>query len=181
MPEPQINVSLAKEVCAYLVHSFGQGNLTTDGLQVSSAAAGVTAGTFAAVETVTVEPLPVQGSISSAPILEVEFNLAGYIQKNNTSPQGLAIYKWQAKEASLSDTCWVNLCTDWSTLCATGDDTWIAVGRAGYFTATTNFSKVPFQVRMVITGGGSTTPANNTCVRGKTSSQSYIRVIYKVY
>lgn len=181
-PEPQSYVALAKEVCEYIVHAFGQGNLTTDGLQNSTAAVSTAAGTFTEVERVNVQPTTeITGHMYPAPILEVEFNLAGYILKTNTAPEGAAIYKWQARELGLSDTCWVNLCTAWSTVCATSDDTWIAVSRSGYFKMATNLAKVPLQVRMVITGGGNATPANNTCIQGKMSSQSYIRVLYKAF
>ncbi len=181
MAEPQVLIGLAKEICEYIVHEFGRGNLTTDGVQVSSTVVTATATDWTAAETITVDPTTsISGYGYPAPILEVEFNLVGYVANANTSPQGGLKYKWQAKDYGLSSTCWVDLCTEWSTLLDTQDDTYWQISRSGYFTTTTNFENVPFQVRLLFMGIGSATPAMTTQVKGKTSSLSQIRVVYKV-
>ena len=184
MPEPQSYVGLAKEVVTYIVHAFGKGALTSNGVQWDSTGATTTEAQVASstdsdlattIKSVTVQP--VAGSdpkdyAYDSPILEIEFALTAAF-RITTDAAAVCTYKWQAKEHDLSDTSWVNL-TSWNTT-APGT-TFLETTHSGYFNVQTNLEKIPVDIRLLLYNG----TASSTQAQGKTKNSSYTRVIYRV-
>lgn len=187
MPEPQITVGLAKEVAEYIVHAFGTGKLTTSGTQYNSTGAtsseselssstDITA--FTEIDNVTITPVSgpdAKDYAYNASILEVEFSLTAAL-RCTTSSDAVCTYKWQARDYTLgttSTTDYVDL-TSWNTT-APGT-TFLDVTNSGYFNVQTNFSKIPFQIRLLLYNG----TASSCQAQGKTKNSSYVRVVYRV-
>jgi hypothetical protein len=173
-PEPNQYVAVAKEVCQYLVHAFGTGTLNQTGAQYGTTAKSVSTDAALAkeVDIATVQPFTGIGQGTSGDIIEVEFGLtAGF--KTGTDTAGVIVYKWQAKNANLSSTCWVDLSTANTTALGTtyADQTY-----SGYFTPTTNLNQIPFNVRLILWDG----TASSTQASAKTKNSSYIRCLYRV-
>jgi hypothetical protein len=177
MQEPQQYVQVAKEICQYLVHAFGTGTLTQTGSQYGTTMKSTSTGSASdatVVNTVTVQPFNDAAGYGTKEneIIEVEFGLtAGF--KSVTDTAAVIVYKWQAKNASLSDTCYVDLSTANTTALGT---TYVDQTYSGYFTPTTNFNKVPFNVRLLIWNND----AGSTQSSAKTKNSSYIKVLYRV-
>lgn len=184
MPEPQQFIGLAKEVVSVLLHPFGNGALTTNGVQYKSTGATSTEAVVASstdsasatmIESVTVTP--VKGSdpkdyAYKSDILEVEFALTAAF-RSTTDTAAICTYKWQAKEADLSSTSWVDL-TSWNTT-APGF-TFLDITHSGYFNVQTNLAKIPVNIRLLLFNG----TAGSTQAQAKTKSSSYVQILYRV-
>ena len=182
MPSPQMYIGLAKEVATYLIHCFGTGNLTADGSQYGTQVVSNSTETAREVDNKTIDPRGVSslslGEIipDERTILEVEFGLTAKLQNNSTDAATIAIYQWQAKNYSSST--WVALTSALSTaLGTTGSDGASESTWSGRFTVTTNFEKVPCQVRLTLYAGTATAA---TKVAAKTKNSSYVNILYRV-
>ena len=184
MSKAQMYISMAHEVAEYLVHMFGQGNLTVNGVQYGTQVLSNSTETAREVDIATVDPLGISGDIDPSlggvpdekTILEVEFGLTAKLQNNTTDAATKVIYQWQAKECS-SDT-WVALTSALSTaLGTTGADGATETTWSGRFEMVTNFTKVPSQIRLTIYAG---TAGAATQLAAKTKNSSYVKVIYRV-
>ena len=184
MPEPQVYVGLAKEVVEYIVHAFGRGALTTNGVKYDSTGASSTEAVVASstdsalatvVKSVTIQPVsgsdPKDYAYASA-LLEIEFALTAAF-RNSTAGASVCTYKWQAKETSLSSTCWVDL-TSWNT--TDPGTTFLDVTHSGYFNVQTNLEKIPVDIRLLLFNG----TASSTQAQAKPKNSSYTRVVYRV-
>lgn len=184
MPEPQQTIALAKEVVTYIVHAFGAGVLTTDGVQYNSSGASSTESKLASstdadlattIKSVTIQPVAgddVKDYGYNSSILELEFALTAAF-RNSTAGASVCTYKWQAKEHSLSDTAWVDL-TSWNT--TNPGTTFLDVTHSGYFNIQTNLEKIPINIRLLLYNG----TANSTQAQAKPKNSSYTKIIYRV-
>lgn len=185
MPEPQQYIGLAKEVVTYLVHAWGNGLLTTSGVQYDSTGASATeAKVFSTtdnttplqVKQVTIQPVagtkPPDFAYNST-VLELEFALTAAFRTTSASGT-IATYKWQAKEHDLSSTCWVDL-TSWNTT-APGT-TFVDTVCSGYFNVQTNLEKIPIDIRLMVYDGQA---ATTNQLQAKTKNSSYAKIIYRV-
>lgn len=174
MAVPQSLVQLSQEVCDYLVHAFANGALTDGGAQYGDAAGceSTDAAAFAAVETVTIQPL-IKDFGSAGDLIEIEFALTASI-KTSTDAAAKVVYKWQARDYVTGDEDWVNLTTFNSTAVGT---TYVEQTRSGYFTVgSSGLSKVPLQVRLILYNG----TASSTQALARTKNSSYVKVKYRV-
>jgi len=143
-------------------HYLVSGALTSDGVQYSAEVTTAAANTDVDVLSLTVEP-DVSGRI-----LWIKFNLDAEF-KAVTSATADLIWKWQARD---KDGTWVDLHaavteTDIGT-------TYVARSRSGYFAIETNFSKVPFDVRLIL----QCNELNEG--RAKVKNTSYVQARYRV-
>ena len=111
--EAQQLVALGKEVLEYTVHAFGNGTLTTTGVQYGTSMAATSTDTWKTVETWTINPMgstePTFGFGNQGTAIEIEFNLTTHAQHSATST-GTVTYNWQARNLSDTDsTAWVYL------------------------------------------------------------------------
>ena len=174
-------VNLGLEVCEYLVHAFGKGNLTSDGAQYGTTVIATSTDSELAtvIDSATVQPFAFTPSLRGSKyygtigdILELELGLTAAF-KTSTDAAAVCTYKWQAKEATLSSTCWVDLMT-WNTT-AVGA-TYTDFTRSGYFSTTTNLEKFPINIRLIMFNG----TASSTQASAKTKNSSYVKVLYRV-
>ena len=144
-------------------HPFAKGNLTTNGVQYSTAVASIDNDAYDAIETVTIQQPP------SMTLEEIEFGLTGRLDVSGT-PTDNALWKWQASDVG---TTWVDLIAEQTlTTPAAATD----VSCSGRFVPVANFlcTGTSFQVRMVAKSSGAT-----DTVTGETKNSSYIIAKYR--
>lgn len=180
--EPQMAISLAKELCEMTVHAFGRGTLSADGSQYGTSYAATSTDTWKVVDTQSIQPFVTGGFGEGGSIIEVEFNLVANVRHASTAAGGAVTYAWQAKNLSATSTdSWIWLTptsSGLSTACSTAFD----VSLSGYMTlSNSTFNAVPFQVRLlIVSAGGSTAGDSATGAYAKAKNSSYVRVIYRV-
>jgi len=190
MPSPQEFIALAQEVCELLVHSFGRGTLTTDGVQYGSSGVATSTDTWKVVDTQTIQPFGApEGSLArGGAIMEVEFALTAAVAfpGTTTGSGGAVTYAWQARNynSGTATDDWV-----WLTPTSSGHSTTVGSTSqdtstySGYLNIQTNLNKVPLQIRLLVISGGagtSTSGASSTGASARTKSSSYVRVAYRV-
>lgn len=146
-----------------ILHPFGKGTLTTDGVQYCTEKVTST-DDYETVEEVTMT-VP-----QSSPLEEIEFGLTAGFRSSSTAEN--VLYKWQIKDTS--ETSYDTLVAE-TTLTTPGvtslERTWSGRKGAGtYFTATKSFN-----VRLQIKSGS----AGGETAKGKTKSSSYIMTKYR--
>ncbi len=183
MPEPQQLISLSKEICSYLVHCFGAGTLSTTGVQYGSSGVATSTDVWTVVDTKTIQPFSQYfGSIGD--LLEVEFSLTTATVRSSTSSSGTVTYRYQVKnlyDATATDD-WVEL------IGATGHSTASGSTAAestysGRMTIASKFTKVPFQIRLLVMSGGaggSTSGDSATGAYARAKGSSYVNVLYRI-
>lgn len=142
-----------------ILHPFGRGKLTSDGIQWSSEVA-TSDDELTEVEKVTVE-LPNK----AAEIYQVELGLTMAYKSSGATKD--VKFKWQARN---KDGTWVDL-HDLVTIDNPGTS-YIEDTRSGYFASEGNFNQVPFDVRLVIQREDSGENAT-----AKVKNSSYIRIL----
>jgi len=178
-------VNLGIEVLEYLVHCFGMGALTQSGSQYGTTvlATSSDAAEYTVIDSATIQPFSytkpgVKGAGKTygmqGDILEMEFGLTAAF-KTLTDATAICTYKWQAKDASVSSTCWVDLNT-WNTT-AVGL-TYTDFTYSGYKKIETNLEKFPINVRLIMFNGTATGTTEQASA--KTKNASYVRVLYRV-
>ncbi len=184
MPEPQSLISLSKEILTYLVHSFGEGTLTTTGVQYGASGVATSTDVWKVVETKTIQPFTEYFG-SRGNLIEVEFGLTTATVRSSTGgAAGTVTYRYQVKnlnEATATDD-WVEL------IGATGHSTAVGSTEAestysGRMTIASKFTKVPFQIRLLVMAGsvgGSTGGDSSTGAYARAKSSSYVKVLYRV-
>lgn len=144
----------------HIEYPFAKGDLTSNGIQYSTAVDTTVVDTDVEVESINIEP-PARGEI-----IEVELGLTAEFRAVSSGSADL-IYKWQARN---KDGTWVDLHsavtkTDIGT-------TYVEETYSGRFTTVANFHAVPFEVRLIF----QCNEANEGRARVKNSS--YVRVIF---
>lgn len=146
----------------FIEHPFARGSLTTDGVQYGTATTASVGSSWAAVETVTIDP-PYGGAI-----VELEFGLTASM--GGSTVAYLRNHKWQA--ASVGST-WVDLCSAFVSSGA-GSTSYVEQTHSGYFsTGNANLGTLPMQLRLVIYSSGAT----GETVTGRTKNSSYVRYV----
>ena len=128
-------------VMAVITHTeypFAKGALTSDGVQWSDEVDTTTADTDVEVQSVTIAPLALGN------LIEVEFGLTAAFRAVSSATADLS-YKWQARNRGGT---WVDLHS--AVTKADIGTTYVEETRSGRFSLETNFSSLPFEVRLVI-------------------------------
>lgn len=146
-----------------VVHPFGKGSLTTNGVQYSTEVTGIDNDTYDAIETITIE------QPTGYTLEEIELALTGALDVSGT-PTDNALWKWQASDDGAS---WQDLIAE-QTLAT--PSAYTDVSCSGRFAPTGNFlgTGSSFQVRMVAKCSGAT-----DTVSGKTKNSSYVICRYR--
>ncbi|MDO8569066.1 MAG: hypothetical protein Q7R57_10205 [Dehalococcoidales bacterium] len=147
-------------IIEHIEHPFAKGNLTSDGVQWSAEKTTST-DAYEAVEEVTVNP-PVLGAV-----IEFDFGLTCAVKSSGAAES--VLFKWQARNKGGT---WVDL-NDEVTYAANAS-TYKEYTYSGRFKPVTNFTSLPFDIRLVIKSGG----AGGENAVGKTKGSSYIKVVY---
>jgi hypothetical protein len=147
-------------VIEHIEHPFAKGKLTSDGVQWGTEKT-TTGDDYEAVEEVTISP-PALGAV-----IEFEFGLAFAVKSSGATES--VLFKWQARNKGGT---WVDLHDEVTySADASTDKEYTYSGR---FEPETNFSSIPFEVRLIIKSGG----AGGENAVGKVKNSSYVKVIY---
>ena len=149
-----------------VLHPFGRGNLSTDGVQYSAASTGADTDGYVTVETATIR-LP-----DGVVLTEVELGLTSAIHGTNTTGNGGIV--WSIGNTSTGwDTLNTEVTSTSSTDSATPEEDTVS-GRI-VPTGGTNFTGAnPFSVKCAV-------QSNSTGLRiiGRTKASSYVKVLYR--
>ena len=148
---------------SFILHPFGKGSLTTDGVQYCTEVSGI-GDTYTEIEKVTI--VQVMGAV----LEEIEFGLTGAV-KSSSTVEGVN-WKW---EASDNGTDWEDLIAEQTR--AADASAYDDVPCSGRFAPTGNFlgTAPSFYVRMVVK---SAVAAGETAT-GKVKNSSYVKPIYR--
>jgi len=141
---------------------FGQGSLTTNGVQYCTEVGGLTHAAFSNIETITWE------NPSKMDLVQIEFSLTGAVKSSGATKY--VKWKWQASDNGAD---WEDLIAEQTR--AADASAYLDVSCSGKFKPTGDFlgTKSNFKVRFVILAED----ANET-VTGKTKNSSYIKATY---
>lgn len=157
---------LVAYICPYyevLLHPFGKGKLTSDGVQYGAEHT-TTTDNYEEVDRVTIE------QSAEGVLEEIEFGLTAAI-KSSGATEGVN-YKWQASD---DGTNWEDLCDEGTR--AADASSYADVSHSGRFEPTGNFlgNRSSFQVRFVIKSAA----AGGETATGKVKNSSYIKCKYR--
>ena len=150
-----------------VLHPFGKGSLTTDGVQYSAEVTGITNAAYTAIETVNIEngfPHKVE---------EMEFGLTMAINSNSTTQA--VLWKFQGSD---DNSAWADLIAE--QIRAASAVAYADVTVLGRWTPVTNFNmnKDNMYLRGVVKSN-TYLDTNIEVAAGKMKNSSYIAIVYK--
>lgn len=143
----------------HIEHPFAKGNLTQDGIQWSAEKTTST-DAYEDVESVSISPFKLGA------VVEIEFGLTCAVKSSSTA-EGVN-FKWQARNRGGT---WQDLHT--AVNYPANASTYKEYTMSGRYKPATNFTDMPFDVRLVIQSAA----AGGENAVGKTKNSSYIKVL----